>query len=802
MSEAALSACPACAAAPALPQPAPRRAPSLPLRRVELSLPSIHCAACIAGAERTLLAAEGVVAARVNLTLKRAAATVADAPAAEERLIAALVAAGFEARPLDSAALEATRVDAEGRDLLARIGVAGFASMNVMLLSVAVWSGATDTTRDLLHWVSAAIALPAVAFAAMPFFASAFRALRARRLDMDVPISIAILMAAAVSIRETSLSGPRAYFDAAIMLTFFLLVGRYLAHRTRASARSAAAELAALEVATAERLSPDGGRATVPIDALRPGDRVLVAPGTRVPVDGTVTAGRSEIDPALLTGETLPEAVAPGSLVRAGMLNLTGALTLEAGALGDDTLLRQIARLVEAAERSRSRYATLAERAARAYAPAVILVALAALGWWGLTTGDWRKATNVAAAVLIITCPCGLGLAVPAVLAAASGRLFRDGVLLKDGTALERLAEIDTVVFDKTGTLTTGRPVLTNAAAIPPAAFAAAAALAAASAHPLSRAIRDAAERAGVRPATATDIAEEPGSGTEGRLDGHRVRLGRGAWVGAPGTDAVTTTWLRLGADAPVAFTFADEVRPEAAAAVTALRDAGLPVLLLSGDAEAPVAALARQLGIAEWRARATPADKVAALDALRAEGHRVLMVGDGLNDAGALAAAHVSISPAAAVDASRSAADLIVLGDRLDRIPSSWRLARTARLRILENFSLRLRLQPRHRSRRLCRSRQPAGRRRRHVGELARRLPERPPPRAESAGEPPVNILAILIPASIFLELVGLAAFLWLLRHDQFEDPEGQAARILSGRYDDAPADDTAADRKPQRSP
>jgi P-type Cu2+ transporter len=688
MTEATLAACPACAARPEPPRVAPGTPGAAALRRIDLSLPSIHCAACIDGVERALLAADGVAAARVNLTLKRATATVEDVPGAEDRLIRALTDAGFEGRPLDSAALEATRVDAEGRDLLARIGVAGFASMNVMMLSVAVWSGAAGTTRDLLHWVSAAIALPAVAFAAMPFFASAARALGARRLDMDVPISIAIVMACVISMRETALSGPRAYFEAATGLTFFLLVGRYLTHRTRAAARSAAAEIAALEVATAERLTADGRRETVPVDALRPGDLVSVAPGARVPVDGIITEGRSELDPSLLTGETLPEVVSAGDLVRAGMLNLTGALTLRAGALGEDTLLRQIARLVEAAERSRSRYATLAERAARAYAPAVLVLAALALGWWGFSTGDWRKASYVAATVLIITCPCGLGLAVPAVLTAASGRLFREGVLLKDGTALERLAEIDIVVLDKTGTLTTGRPVLTNASAIPPAAFAAASGLAAGSAHPLSRALRKAAERAGIEPALVADLVEEPGSGTEGTLAGVRARLGRGAWVGAPAPDVLTTAWLRVGAGPPVAFTFADEVRPEAGAAVAALRDAGLAVVLLSGDAEAPVADLARRLGISDWRSRATPSDKVAVLDALRADGHRALMVGDGLNDAAALAAAHVSISPAAAVDASRSAADLIVLGDRIDRVPASWRLARTARLRILENFA------------------------------------------------------------------------------------------------------------------
>jgi Cu2+-exporting ATPase len=276
---------------------------------------------------------------------------------------------------------------------------------------------------------------------------------------------------------------------------------------------------------------------------------------------------------------------------------------------------------------------------------------------------------------------------VPAVLTAASGRLFRAGVLLKDGTALERLARIDAVVFDKTGTLTTGRPVLTNADALPPRAFAAAAALAEGSIHPLARAIREAALPAGIRPARVTDIIERPGLGTEGRLDAVPVRLGRAEWVGAAADAAVTSAWLRIGDGPPVAFTFTDELRPEAPATVAALKAAGLHVTLLSGDAERPVAALAARVGIADWIACATPQAKVAHLDALRAKGHPVLMVGDGLNDAAALTAADVSISPASAVDASRSAADLIVIGDRLDRVVSSWRLARTARARILENF-------------------------------------------------------------------------------------------------------------------
>jgi P-type Cu2+ transporter len=679
-------ACPGCVAAPAAVAAAtrPSRA-DLPLRRVEISLPAIHCAACITGVEAGLAAHPEVRAARVNLTLKRVAVTAEDSPGVERRLIDHLTRLGFEARPLDSAALEATRVDAAGRDLLARIAVAGFALMNVMLLSVSVWTGAADTTRDLMHWISALIAIPAVAFAALPFFRNAWTALKAGRLDMDVPISTAILLAVGVSLYETMHSGKHAFFDAALMLTFFLLIGRYLAHLTRASARSAAAELAALEVHYVTRLDPDGASDTVPLDAVREGDLLHVLPGGRIPVDGTVTDGRSEIDPSMLTGETMPEAVAPGSLVRAGMTNLSGPLTLRADRLGDDTLLREIARLVEAAEQSRTRYASLADRASQYYSHIVNVLAITAFLGWGFIAGDWRLATNIAAAVLIITCPCALGLAVPSVLTAASGRLFRKGVLLKDGTAFEKLAEVDTVVFDKTGTLTTGRPVLLNAASLPPDTFAVAAALARASAHPLARAIAEAHDGA---PAPVADIVEHPGLGTEGRLGDRPVRLGRAEWVGAEGDPEHTATWIGIDGEIRPLF-FTDELRPEAPATIAALREAGLRVELLSGDAARPVAALARRLGIETHIARATPRSKVDRLEALRREGRKVLMVGDGLNDAAALAAAHVSISPASAVDATRSTADLIVLGNRLDRIPEALALARTARRRVLENFAM-----------------------------------------------------------------------------------------------------------------
>ena len=687
---ASIAVCPACVAFP------DDKAKSLgvrrsdELRRIELSLPTIHCAACITGVETALNRLPEVHGARVNLTRKRVTMTVEDIPGIEEHMIGLLTNWGYPARELDSAVLEKENHDKIGRDLLARLAVAGFAAMNVMLLSVSVWSGAEAATRDMMHWVSAFIALPTVAFAGVPFFKNAWSALRVGRLNMDVPISLALVLACGVSLSETMEGGDHAYFDAALSLTFFLLIGRYLDYRTRAVARSAATELAALEVVKTERILPDGSRETVPMDALREGDLVAVPVGGRVPVDGVVVEGQSELDPSMLTGETMPEAVAPGEKAVAGMLNLTGPLVVRAEGLGDETLLAQITRLVEAAETSKNKYTSLAEEAANIYAPLVHLLAAGAFLFWGFYSGDWRLAVNIAAAVLIITCPCALGLAVPAVLTAASGRMFRSGVLLKEGVALERLADVDTVVFDKTGTLTTGTPHLVNGGDVSPDMLSVAAALATGSSHPLSKALRDYAAEQGIAPAGVTDITEEPGMGSRGMLDGQEVRLGRALWCGADAGDVGSTaTWLRIGEGEPVVFLFEDTLRPEARDTVADLKKLGLAVELLSGDSEAPVRAMAETLEIENWCAGATPAEKVAHLQELAEAGHKVLMVGDGLNDAAALASAHVSMSPASAVDASRVSADLILVGNDLSEVANSVELARKAKKRIVENFTI-----------------------------------------------------------------------------------------------------------------
>ena len=680
-----LSACPACDAAPMAERLAGARAARGDL---VLSLPSAHCATCITDVERALLAQPGVRAARVNLTLRR---VMIDAPGrSAEDLIPVLEKIGYEAHELDAAALGSTAAERQGRDILMRIGVSGFAMMNIMILSVAVWSGADGATRDMFHWISAVIALPTVIFAGKPFFVSAWNSLKAGRLGMDVPSSLALILASGISLFETINSGHHAYFDAAVMLCFFLLVGRYLDFRTRAVARSAAEELTALEVPRAVLVTGTGEQ-VVGVADLRPGDVIRIRPGSRVAADGAVIAGMSEIDRSLLTGESLPVQAVPGTVLSAGEVNLTGPLDLRVSAAGRDSSLTRLAHLVAMAEATRGRYASLAERASRLYSPVVHLLALFSYGLWMYWTGDWRIAMNVAAAVLIITCPCALGLAVPAVVTAASGRLFRRGLLIKDGTALERLAEVDTVVFDKTGTLTMGRPVLVSPEALPAALAPVALAIAGASSHPLSRALATALGAGGVQPAVLDRVAEVPGFGIEAEWQGARVRLGRADWVGAqtPGAADGPVSVLVVDGFAPVLLRFADALRPGAADCVAALRGSGRRVVMLSGDTQAAVARAAAELGIDDFRAGVTPQDKEAAIADLSRAGAKVLMVGDGLNDTAALARAHVSISPATALDAARVASDMVLMGQDLSPVAEAIDMAVQARRRIKENFAI-----------------------------------------------------------------------------------------------------------------
>jgi Cu2+-exporting ATPase len=563
-----------------------------------------------------------------------------------------------------------------------------------MLLSVSVWAGHVqgmgEATRALMHWFSALVALPAVAYAGRPFFASAWAALRHGRTNMDVPIAVGVTLAAAMSLFETIRGGPHAYFDAAVMLLFFLLIGRYLDRRARGHARAAAERLLALAEGAITVLDEAGRARTMPPAQVAAGMTVLAAAGERIGVDGRVIDGVSELDTSLITGESLPRPVRPGDPVFAGTLNLGAPLRLEVSAVGDGTLLAEIARLMELAEQRRRRFVVLADRIAQRYAPAVHGLALATfLGWALLVGAPWQVALLNAVAVLIITCPCALGLAVPAVQVIASARLLRRGILLKSATAFERLAQVDTVVLDKTGTLTRGRPALDPDAPVDPEALGIAASLAAASRHPLARALIAARPDA---PAAA-GVVEHPGRGLSWQSAAGEIRLGSRAFCGIDetGEDAGPELWLIRPGHAPTRFAFADELRADAAAVVRALAARGLALELLSGDRPPAVAAAAQALGIEHWRAGCTPAAKSARLEALAAAGRRTLMVGDGLNDAPALAAAHVSLSPSSAIDISQNAADAVFQGERLEPVVELLEVARRADVLIRQNLALAL---------------------------------------------------------------------------------------------------------------
>ncbi|MEX2454908.1 MAG: heavy metal translocating P-type ATPase [Rhodospirillaceae bacterium] len=660
---------------------------------MHLLVNDVHCANCIRRIEGALQGEPGVVAARVNLSTRRMTVRWRVGEVRPGVLIERLEALGFHPVPYDPAALGGLR-KMEEAFLLRCLAVAGFASGNIMLLSVSVWAGAfsdmEEITRSLMHWVSALIALPAIAYAGRPFFRSALAALGGRRMNMDVPISLAVVVTAGVSLFEVIVGGPHAYFDASVMLLFFLLVGRYLDVRTRGGMRSTAENLAALAMQPATVVEPDGTRRFVPANSVLRGATVIVAAGERIPVDGTVASGTTVIDVSLLTGESAPVQAGPHDDVLAGTLNIGEPITIRAAATGDRTVLADIVHLVESAEQGRAAYVRLADRAARLYSPVVHVLALATLLGWHVVGGlGLHESILIAVAVLIITCPCALGLAVPAVQVTAAGRLLRSGVLVKSGDALERLAAVDTVVLDKTGTLTLGRPEIVNRAELTEEDIAAAASLAVASRHPLCRAVAGAAGPVPV----ADGVREAPGMGLAAASPEGEIRLGNRDWCGvsgdagesAPGSEL----WLGRPGRVPVRFRFADRPRPDAAAFVCWLHDQGLPVELLSGDRAPAVRALAEELGIADWSAGMRPEAKLARLDELKAAGRKVLMIGDGLNDAPSLAAAFASVSPATGADVSQTAADIVFQSDRLEPVAEALVVARQSRRLVLENFAL-----------------------------------------------------------------------------------------------------------------
>lgn len=655
--------------------------------QTDLSVPAVHCGACITTIEQELRQLDGIVDARVNLSTKRVAVKWHDS-AAVPPFVPALSAIGYPAHLFDITADES---DKELTRLLKALAISGFAAANIMLLSVSVWSGAESATRDLFHWVSALIAIPALIWSGRIFFSSAWNALRHGRTNMDVPISIGITLAYAMSLYETMHHGEHAYFDAAVSLLFFLLIGRTLDHVMREKARVAVKGLARLAARGALVEAADGSRSWMPVGDIMPGMRVLLAAGERVPVDGKIETGRTELDCALVTGESAPQTAGPGQELRAGTLNILAPVAMVATARADQSFLAEMIRLMEAAEGGKAKYRRIADRASQLYAPVVHLTAFLSFLGWMFASGDWHRSITIAIAVLIITCPCALGLAVPIVQVVAARRLFERGIMVKDGSAMERLAEAGTVLFDKTGTLTMGKPRLVNPKEASPEAFRAAAGLAAHSRHPLSLALLSAAGDTEVQ--IFHNISELPGFGIEGR-DGDSVwRLGRRDWalgenqstLPASGTETVLS---HNGVEAAT-FRFTDRLRPDAKAAVAALGDAGMTSAILSGDTPEAVEKTARQLGISGWTSAMLPAAKLGKIEALSKSGVKALMVGDGLNDAPALRAAHVSMAPATAADIGRNAADFVFLRDSLSAVPFALDISLRSGQLIRENFAI-----------------------------------------------------------------------------------------------------------------
>lgn len=649
---------------------------------LEAVVGGIHCMSCVRNIEKTLQNFPEMISARVNMTTKHLTFVFHGGREKANEFMGAVNALGFDARPyVPDATREAEKY--ERRFLLKSMGVAGFATGNIMLLSVAVWSGAggSGAIRDLFHILSAAIALPALAYAGRVFFLSAFAALKQGHANMDVPVSLALILATVLSLYEmTTGTAGHVYFEAVTMLMFFLLAGRYLNFQMRGKARSAAQDLLALMSGFASVMEKNGRTRLIPYKDIVEDMLLQVAAGEKIAADGVIESGITELDTGLLTGETLPQKAAAGQPVLAGMVNLSAPVTVRVTRPARRALFQEIIELMEKAEQGSAKYVRLSERAAAFYTPAVHALALAAfLFWYIVMDAGLHQAVIYAVSLLIITCPCALGLAIPIVQVLAGGRLFKKGILIKSGDALEKLSKITQIVFDKTGTLTRGKMVLAGGQTTKPAVMKLAASMAAQSRHPLSQAL--AAGYDGKLQALAvTDVA---GCGLETEKHGKRIRLGRRDWALDGEKDADDDTaielWLSENGKPLQRFVFRDDLREDSAEVIAALQKRGLKTAILSGDRAVVTAEVAAKLGVTDYHAGVLPDRKCAVLEELQARGENILMVGDGLNDAPALATADVSASPATAMTVTQNAADIVFQGDRLAPVLEAYETAKAA---------------------------------------------------------------------------------------------------------------------------
>jgi len=664
-------------------------------RELSLQLEGLRCAACAWLIENSLRREPGVKDIQVNAGSARAELRFDPQRIALSRLLERIHALGFVPQPLSFAGGPSPGC-AERRAALKRLAVAGFGMMQLMTFAVSLYAGVIQgmapDLQQFLRFVSLAVATPVVLYSAQPFFVSALRSVRARTPGMDVPVALSIAGAYLWSAWVTVQGQGTVYYDSVVMFTFFLLVGRYvemsLRHRSGmqqdALARLLPESVLRLTGAKSERVTPD---------ELCTGDRVRLCPGERIPADGVIESGTTEVDESLLTGESAPRARARGDTLLAGTLNVSGSLDMQVLRTGPDSTLAAVSRLLERGHAARPRIADVADRVASGFVGAVLVLAvLVGLYWWH---ADAARAFPAVLAVLVVTCPCALSLATPAALAAATTRLAGIGILVTRSRALERLADSDCIVFDKTGTLTLGTPRLDEVVLLSPRASAErclelAAALESRTAHPLARAFAHLTPAAGL---SAVQCAA--GRGIEGCIDGARYRLGRVDYVleACPGT--AVPARIRAGAELArivlgdaegplAAFRVSDAPRVDARATLARLQRLGVRPLIASGDQSAAVALAAQRLGGLTAYAGLRPEEKLTLVEQLQHAGHRVVMVGDGVNDAPVLAAADVSVAIASGADLAKVNADFVLLGDGLGAlagaVESSRRMLRVIR--------------------------------------------------------------------------------------------------------------------------
>ncbi|MBW4707460.1 cadmium-translocating P-type ATPase [Roseobacter sp. YSTF-M11] len=642
------------------------------------TLEGATCAGCIAKIEALLNRQNGVILARGNASLKRIRLVWDPALQSPESLIRMIGDAGYKAYPF----LAGTAAPKEPM-LLPHLGVAAFCMMNIMVLSFSVWTGhATDMgpgSVQFMHWISAALATPVVLYSASVFYLPSLRALKKTAMTMDTPISLAIMITYAASLAEVLRGAPHVYFDAVVSLVFFLLIGRVLERSLKRRSDDAAANLRQLMNTRAQRQTAAGTLEDIDANALARGDVVVVETGERVPADAVLMSDTSQIDESIITGETLPRTLSRHDAIVAGSIVYAGPAVMRVTHVGDDAQIGQITRMIDIASTHKSRSQLLADQFAAGYIPIVLIGGLAGFALWYLLLGaSFADAVMVAVAVLVVTCPCAAGLATPAVSSRAVNHLMKIGIVVKSGDALERLGDATSVISDKTGTLSTPLPVLVDTRHT--LELHQASRLAAASRHPLAAAL---CQDRNAQPLDG--LVEVPGHGMKAP-DGSR--LGSAGFVGASGK-AVDgpALWFRSAEGKTTRFDFSEAPRPETEGFLIGLRDLDIPVCLLSGDTPRSVRKFARQIGVPEWRGGAQPQDKLDVLRAAKASGDKPIMFGDGINDAPALSAAHVSVSFASATQVAQVAADVVLTRPAPDLLPVAIRIARKSRALILQNL-------------------------------------------------------------------------------------------------------------------